>query len=539
MTKFILILVLLAFAFPGAAQQRPAAVPPNWHLLDPATDSVQGVRVEKSYLQLLPGRPSVPVIVAVIDSGIDTDHEDLKDVLWVNPKEISGNGLDDDANGYVDDIHGWNFIGGKDGQNVNEDTYELTREYIRLSARFGTQGETNAARRDKKNYEEFKKIEKKYLQLKEKNEEKYATFKNLYLNTKSSVDTLKAFLKTDTLTEEALAGVQSADPAILFGKNLLSHLLRSLPGNYPTVDALVDELKEYYNHYRVIVEYGYNPDFDSRKIVGDNINNLKERGYGNNDVKGPDPLHGTHVAGIIAANRTNNLGIKGIADNVKIMAIRAVPNGDERDKDVANAIYYAVDNGAQIINMSFGKSYSPQKEAVDRAVLHAEKKGVLLVHAAGNDGDNTDEKKNFPSRFYANGREAGNWLEVGASSWNGAALAADFSNFGKKNVDLFAPGVDIYSTVPGSRYETSQGTSMAAPVVSGVAAVLKSYFPELTAAALREAILNSARYMGNVRTAMPGSDKQVPFSDLSATGGIVDLFQALQYPPAAKNRATR
>jgi subtilisin family serine protease len=525
-------LFLFFFVLAAASHAQPPArpVPANWHLLHPATDSVQGVSAEKAHAQWLQGRTAVPVIVAVIDSGIDTDHEDLKDVLWVNPKEIPGNQRDDDGNGYVDDIHGWNFIGGKDGRNVNEDTYELTREYIRLSARFGKTAEGQVAKRDKKDFEEFKQIGKKYLQLKEKNEEKYNTFKNLYLSTRASTDSLKAFLKTDTLTQEKLAGVQSADPVIVFGKNLLTHLMQNIGGSYPSIDAVLDDLKEYYNYYRVIVEHGYNATFDSREIVGDDISNLKERHYGNSDVKGPDPMHGTHVAGIIAANRQNNLGINGIAAHVQIMAVRAVPNGDERDKDVANAIYYAVDNGAQIINMSFGKSYSPQKEAVDRAVQYAERKGVLLVHAAGNDGDNTDEKKNYPSRFYANGKAAANWIEVGASGWYaGPALAAEFSNYGKKSVDLFAPGVAIYSTVPGNRYNESQGTSMAAPVVSGVAAVLKSYFPDLTAVQLREIILQSARNLGHVRTTRPGSDKQVSFGELSTTGGIVDLFEALEY----------
>lgn len=522
--------MLLVLAMSAFAQTRPASVPTNWFLLDPATDSVQGMSVEKAYAELLRGKKSVPVIVAVIDSGVDINHEDLKEVIWINPKEIPGNGVDDDANGYPDDVHGWNFIGGKDGRNVNEDTYELTREYIRLSQQFGGKTETAVAKKDREAFQDFKKIETKFEKLREKNTEKYNTFKNLYINLQYSIDTLKAFLKTDTLTRDNVSGVQSANPTILFSKGLITNLLDNLENEYTSIEQVMAELKEAYDYYRVIVEYGYNTEFNSREIVGDNPNNPTERHYGNADVTGPDAMHGTHVAGIIAAKRNNNIGINGIADNVRIMPIRAVPNGDERDKDVANAIYYAVDNGAQIINMSFGKSFSPQKELVDKAVQYAERKGVLLVHAAGNDGEDIDVEKNFPTRFYLNGKEASNWIEVGASSWgSGENLVAAFSNYGKKSVDLFSPGVGIYSTVPGSKYEDAQGTSMAAPAVAGVAAVLKSYFPHLTASQIKDCIAGSVDYLGDLMVLSPGSSKRVKLRELSKSGGIINTVAAIEY----------
>ncbi|MFN3316269.1 MAG: S8 family serine peptidase, partial [Raineya sp.] len=281
------------------------------------------------------------------------------------------------------------------------------------------------------------------------------------------------------------------------------------------------------------LEYGYNEKFDPRKIVGDNPKKLREKGYGNNDVKGPDAFHGTHVAGIIAANRDNNLGIKGVANNVLIMPIRAVPDGDERDKDIANAIYYAVDNGAHIINMSFGKAYSPNKAFVDEAVKYAEAKGVLLVHAAGNDAKNLEVEANFPNRTYAdNGKEATNWLEIGASSWHNSdsKFVANFSNYGKSKVDVFAPGVDIYSTVPDKNtYKHASGTSMAAPATSGVAALLMSYYPTLTAVQVKEILMKSSiKYSQNINKPGEKDNTDTKLSDLCITGGIINAYEAVK-----------
>jgi subtilisin family serine protease len=275
--------------------------------------------------------------------------------------------------------------------------------------------------------------------------------------------------------------------------------------------------------------YNLDPDFDPRPIVGDDPRNLSERAYGNTDVMGPDARHGSHVAGIIGAVRANAVGVDGIAPAVQLMTIRAVPDGDERDKDIANAIRYAADNGAHIINMSFGKGWSPQKGAVDEAVRYAESKGVLLVHAAGNEGEHIGRKPSFPTPFYTTGGKANLWIEVGASSWKGGdKLAAEFSNYDAERVDLFAPGVDIYSTVPGG-YERLSGTSMAAPVVTGVAALLMSYFPELTAADVKRVLLASASRYGSQRVVRPGSESErVPFSQLSVTGGIVNVYDAVK-----------
>ncbi|GHN00714.1 peptidase S8 [Cytophagales bacterium WSM2-2] len=508
-------------------QTKPADVPRNWFLLDPQQDSVQGLSVEKTYSTLLKNQPSREVIVAVIDSGIDINHEDLKDVIWTNAKEIPNNGIDDDKNGYVDDVHGWNFIGGKNG-NVDADTYELTREFIRLNKKFETVKEDKIGKKQKAEYEQYVKIKEKYNRLKEQNEQQYKLYSGLYKNMKQSIDTLKSLMKTDNLTSESVQKFESNDPNLLFAKGFLLQLFRNA-GEDANLDEYLKELKEGVDYFGVIVKYGYNAEFDSRKIVGDDYSNMYEKNYGNNDVIGPDPLHGTHVAGIIAANRKNDIGIKGIADNVKIMVVRAVPNGDERDKDIANAIIYAVDNGARIINMSFGKKFSPEKEAVDKAVKYAEQKGVLLVHAAGNEKDNNDIDKSFPTRFYLNGKEATNWVEVGASSWGaGPDFVADFSNYGKKTVSFFAPGVQIYSTTPKDTYKNEDGTSMASPTVAGVAALLTSYFPELTALEVKDILMKSSRKFDGLKVQEPGSKKEVDFSELSISGGLVNAYEAVK-----------
>jgi subtilisin family serine protease len=522
MLRWLLCCGIALCGYSAAAQ--PSST--DWFLKDPESDQVQGTSTDKVYETLLKDRESRQVIVAVIDGGVDITHEDLKDLIWTNKGEVAGNGVDDDNNGYVDDVHGWNFIGGKNG-SVAEDSYEMTREYVRLKEKY-TDSNVKLNKKEKAEYEKFLKLEDKYRKLKEKNEKSFDYYKLLYLNLRRSIDTLKAVLNTDTLTVEKLQAYEPDAMTLIFAKGYILNLVKQT-GDELTPAQLDEELSEAYNHYRVIVEFGYNEAYDSRQIVGDNYNDPYEKGYGNNDVVGPDARHGTHVAGLIAANRKNDLGIKGIADNVLIMPVRAVPNGDERDKDVANAIIYATDNGAQIINMSFGKSYSPEKEVVDKAVKYAEKKGVLLIHAAGNDGQDLDKEREFPNRYYADGKEAKNWIEVGASSFGADEdFIGDFSNYGKNSVDVFAPGLYMYSTVANNKYEELQGTSMAAPVVSGVAAMLMSYFPDLTAAQVKDIIRQSSRRFDGLKVQQPKTRKEVPMSDLSITGGLINAFEAVK-----------
>jgi cell wall-associated protease len=526
--KLNMMFLLLGFLLTSPCAIAQDAVPKDWFVKDPEIDKVQGVSADRVYESLLKGQPSKTVTVAVIDGGVDITHEDLKSVIWTNEDEIAGNGVDDDKNGYIDDVHGWNFIGGKDA-NVGADTYELTREYKRLNEKFAAvENGGKVPKKQKAEYEQYLKIKDKFEKLKAKNERMYENIRSFYMNYANSVDTLKYVLDTDTLTIEKVEAYNPTEPVYIFAKGIITTMVRNV-GEDLTLEELRHELEQGYEELRTIVEFGYNPDFDSRLIVGDNYSDLYEKGYGNNDVAGPDAQHGTHVAGIIAADRTNDIGIRGIASNVRIMSVRAVPNGDERDKDVANAIIYAVDNGAQVINMSFGKSYSPEKIAVDKAVKYAEQKGVLLVHAAGNDGANNDEKPNFPNRVYLDGKEARNWLEIGASSFGSDEdFVGGFSNYGKKSVDVFAPGVEIYSTTPGNTYEELQGTSMAAPMVAGVAALLIAYFPDLSMVEVRDILRNSSRKFDGLKVQTPGGKGKENFSDLSISGGLINAYEAVK-----------
>jgi subtilisin family serine protease len=333
------------------------------------------------------------------------------------------------------------------------------------------------------------------------------------------IATLRQALNGREVTVESLRGLQSTAPDVVAAR---SQILTILAAGY-SVQDVVDAHETMQGN----LAYGFNPDFDPRNIVGDNYANPAERGYGNAEVEGPDGGHGTHVAGIVAAIR-NGSGVDGVAPAVRIMPLRAVPDGDERDKDVANAIRYAADNGARIINMSFGKSHSPQKSVVDEAVRYAESKGVLIVHGAGNDGNDLNGVGSFPNQDFAAGGRAATWIEVGASSWHARDLAANFSNYGRGKVDVFAPGVSILSTYIDAGYRRLDGTSMAAPVVSGVAATLMAYFPELTAAQVRQIILESA-VRSESQVVRPGTeDQRVSFAELSDTGGVVNLYAAVQ-----------
>lgn len=528
--------------------QDTANITQDWFLRDPLSDKVQGTSTEKTYMTLLTGKPSKKVRVAVIDSGIDVDHEDLKDVIWKNEDEIAGNGIDDDKNGYIDDIHGWNFIGGKGG-SVNADTYEVTREYVRLKPLYDSIDEKKIKKKDRAEYELWKVVKANYEKELQSNKEQYDLFNqqyNLYVNALSTLSYCDSIvsknLGVNSVSKSSLSSVNTTNDTVRFAKETLLKVLENVEGDIE-VDAFLaelklylEELKEGVDHFQAAVEYGYNPEYNSRLIVGDNPNDPYEKNYGNNDVKGGDAKHGTHVAGIIGANRKNNIGIKGIAENVEIIAIRVVPpNGDERDKDIANGIIYAVDNGAQIINMSFGKDYSPYKEAVDKAVKYAEEKGVILMHAAGNEGENLDNTSQFPTRYYKNKKVARTWMEIGASSWgNDSSLVASFSNYGKKSVDLFAPGVEIYSTTPNNEYQDLQGTSMACPIASGVAALVWSYFPDLSAEQVKNILNQSSRKFDGLKVTQPGTNDEVPFNQLSITGGMVNAYEAVKLAQTIK-----
>lgn len=521
MKKILFAVFLFPFFLQTNAQELKTKA--NWQNLDFEKDGIRGMSVERAYQELLKGRTSKPVVVAVIDGGTDINHEDLKDKIWVNTKETAGNDKDDDKNGFVDDINGWDFLGGKDGQDVNHEQVEITRMLKQLKDKFGDKPSKKLIRKNQAEYELYGKLQKEYEEKRSESEQYAPFYAQLYKNYLESEAVLKNYLKVETLTKENITGIDenNADRTVRAAKRTLEKFIE--------LGASGNDIKEAVEHYEGQLKYNYNLDFNPRTVVGDKPDKLQYGEYGNNEVLGPDGMHGTHVAGIIGANRNNNLGIMGVCNDVQLMIVRTVPDGDERDKDVANAIRYAADNGAQIINMSFGKPYSPEKKWVDDAVKYAQSKGVLLVAAAGNDNLDIDVDVHYPTANYENGQKAENWITVGALSWKSEPNSvAEFSNYGKKNVDVFAPGVDIYSTVPGSKYEEKSGTSMAAPATTGVAALLKSYFPELTAAQIKKIILESSVKLPELRVNKPGSKEIVKFEDLSLTGGMVNAYNAVK-----------
>ncbi|MGE7776558.1 S8 family peptidase [Chitinophaga sp. NPDC101104] len=521
MKKIILTLLPGFYLATAFAQQ-------GWQHKDLAADSIFGVSTQQAY-ELLKGKKGKTVLVAVIDSGIDSVHADLRPVLWQNPRERK-NGKDDDRNGYADDTFGWSFLGSARGSILHENA-ELTRFVRDGQRRFPDLANLPADTSGLALYKTRRKLWQSEL-----------AKARLQLNgvTRMKVMTdslLLAIGKPDPTRADVLA----FQPNTVQQASLRSMLLRGSK-DYPSILAWkAKEIDGAYDHFKTEVDHKWNLDHNPRAtLVGDNLADLHESRYGTADAMGPDASHGTHVAGIIGALRGNALGLDGVADNVRIMSVRAVPDGDERDKDIANAIRYAVDNGAKVINMSFGKAISPNKPLVDEAVKYAMQKDVLLVHAAGNDTKDLDVMENYPNRRYADGSgEAVAWLEVGASGPKlGDHLPAGFSNYGKHTVDLFAPGVAIWSAMPHNNYANMDGTSMAAPVVAGIAALIRSYFPRLTAVEVKEIIMASVvKYDGPVIDRKAATPGWISFSELSVSGGVANAAKAIAL--AAETAAER
>jgi len=473
----------------------------------------------KAY-QFVADKKATTVIVAVIDSGIDIDHEDLKDNVWTNSDEIAGNGKDDDKNGYIDDIHGWNFLGGEG--TATPEQLEVTRIYKKLSAKYGDKTADQISEKEKEEYAYYQKVKKdfeKRIAEATGNYEYYQKTKK-YLTT-SNEEAIKKFGK-ENYTIADLNTLDEADR---------NPMLMQIIGNGGTVAEVEKQLDGGLKYYGSQVNTMYNLDFNGR-TTGDNAYDIKDTPYGNAFTIGSidDEMHGTHVSGIALATRNNSKGMNGVAKNVKLMSVRTVPDGDEYDKDVALAIRYAADNGAKVINMSFGKSYSPNADWVNEAIKYAASKDVLLVHASGNDGKNIDKSDNFPTDAPDKINEyADNVITVGAMTRNyDENLVATFSNYGKLNVDIFAPGLEIYSTIPKNEYKSIQGTSMAAPEVAGVAALVRSYYPQLSASQVKHILMNSGTKVDLDVLLPKGEGKKVPFSDLSVSGRVLNAYNALK-----------
>lgn len=480
----------------------------SWGHADLLTDTIPGMSVEKAYREIIGNRKGKPVIVAVLDAGIDLNHEDLDDVLWTNSDEKGGNGIDDDGNGYIDDIHGYNFLG---------TSYNEQLEYARI-LRLGIGDAEYQAKAKAKLDSEYPEM----LQNKQR-------YEQILQVVKSSDDAIKKHLGKDSYTKEEVNAIKTEDQTLAQQVSVIQQMYAYAE----SIPEVIEELNEGIKYFSEHVKYLLNVEFNGREEVGDNPYDLNDVGYGNGNPMNmvPDEDHGTHVAGIIAAERNNGLGVNGVANNVRIMSVRAVPNGDEYDKDIALGIRYAVDNGAKIINCSFGKSFSPNPEWVYDALKYAASRDVLIVHAAGNDGLNLDspENPNYPNDQIGTASEmVNNVITVGSlDNTYGSEMVSGFSNYGKSNVDVFAPGGAIYSTIPGSTYKFMGGTSMAAPGVSGIAALIRSQYPKLTAPEVKQILINSG--LSTTANVIVGgdSDNARPFNDLSKSGKMVNAFNAL------------
>lgn len=500
-------------ASPAAPRTTFRTAPADWHLLDFATDGVAGVGARRALTELLGNAaPKRVITVAVIDGGVDTAHTSLRSALVLNTRETPANGKDDDGNGYVDDARGWNFIGGANG-NIDDDRLELTR----LVAGCRSNGGKSVVAKS------CTELEAEFTSARAEAEEQWSGLRPVL----TEYDSLLAVVAKDvgvtktSITDATLAKLQPKSPAARLALQRVQGYAAN--GLTPGVSRAVRRQVE------GRLNFGYNLAYDGRKLVGDTP--AMGRAYGNANVTGPDASHGTAVASVIGAV-SGDSGFVGVAPGVRILPVRVVPNGDEYDKDVANGIRYAVNAGAQIINMSFGKPYSPGKAVVDSAVQFAASRGVLLIHASGNESTNVDETPTYPSATYAgpSAGRAATWIDVGASSWRpGDRLAADFSNYGRTSVDLFAPGVSIFSAALGNEYAREDGTSLAAPVVSGVAALLMSQFPTLTAADVKRILMATVTTFPDAQVLKPGSrSERVPFASLSVSGGIVNAYEAVK-----------
>ncbi len=525
--------IVLLFILPIFSFSQKEIVP-GWHLLDAKKDGYHGISLPEAK-QLLQGRTAKPVIVAVMDGGIDTAHQSLRPVLWTNTKEIAGNGKDDDGNGYIDDIHGWNFLGNAAGQNVDKESQEAVRIYHKYKAQF--LGKTfDSAQADAQTIATYNLWKRSNSLLEVKPEERQAlAMIQLYIKANRyydsllqeewgrkeyTTDELDAFVPTTALTKKAKIGY------IRFTELLEMDADKTNRQIFNDLDEYIQQQKELQNG-KEAQPFNYR---DS--VTHDNEDDLANTHYGNADVMGATSLHGTHVSGIIAG-LPDSAFTGGVCPQARIMMVRCIPNGDEHDKDVALGIRYAVDNGASIINMSFGKGLSPHKQWVDDALKYAASHDVLVVHASGNDGQNTDTDPDYPSSIFNDKTEATTMVGVGASgdsSLSGGILAS-FTNYGPKTVDLLAPGVKIYSCMPGNQYGNEQGTSMASPVVAGIAALLRSYFPKLTALQVKSIIEQSAdRSMATKRFRKPAGEKKetVTLKEICKTGGIANAYKAVQ-----------
>jgi subtilisin family serine protease len=522
LTRLITILIVLFAQFSFAQNFDKKIL--NWY-----NEGGVGMNTNRSYKKLLKNKKPVPVIVAVIDSGVDIEHEDLQGHIWINEDEIPDNGIDDDNNGYIDDIHGWNFLGNEKGEILNEVQLEMTRIVAKYKSVYEGKVYSELNEDEKKTFDIYKAAKEMFEEERDECkrsvndfEEDLEDFRTASKIVRTQCGGECSFKELKTLMNDPVFGEDAAKVMSLWSYGFT-----------------MESYNESYEYWVNALAFNYNLEINPRLLIGDDPSDFKDIGYGNNNVKGEGAEHGTHVSGIIAGVRGNGFGGDGVSDAAVIMSIRAVPDGDEWDKDVALAIRYAVDNGASVINMSFGKPFSPFEHEVIAAFRYAEENDVLLVHGAGNESANNDKTENYPTSKYKSMNERfSNWLEVGASTRykkvklkkgyiKNRGLVTDFSNYGLKMVDVFAPGHDIISSVPDNQYDNYDGTSMASPMVAGVAALLKSYYPNLSMIEIKDIIIASVQDLRELEVIRPTKKpKLVLLESMCVSGGVVNVYNA-------------
>lgn len=531
--KSLFLLILISLSVQVWSQEFDKKVL-NWY-----NKGGMGMQTDVAYKKFLNDKKGEDVIVAVIDSGVDTEHEDLKGQIWVNEDEIPNNGIDDDQNGYIDDIHGWNFLGNASGEILNDVQLEMTRIVQKYEPIYADKKYSDLTEKEKLTFDMYKAAKVLFDKERKECENEVAEYKK----------DLDRFEKSDSVMKAVCGGECTFKEvkSYLNHKQYGEHALNVMTMWSYGFD--IDTYKEGLEYWEHSLRYNYNVEINPRTLIGDDPSDFTPTGYGNNNVRGLGADHGTHVAGIIAGIRGNGLGGDGVSNHAKIMCLRAVPDGDEEDKDIALAITYAVDNGAKIINMSFGKAFSPYQSEMIKAFRYAEENDVLVVHAAGNEGADNDKGGNFPtSKYEGMSEKFTNWIEVGASTrfkkykikkgyLDNYGLVADFSNYGQEMVDVFAPGHDIVSAIPDDQYDQWDGTSMACPMVSGVAAILKSYYPQLTMLEIREIIIQSVQYLGDLKVIRPKQQPEIDyFKTMCVSGGVVNVYNACELAESKTNK---
>ncbi len=496
----------------------------NWHFKDIIKDTIPGISLERVYDELLENKTGKDVIVAVIDMEVDIHHKELQGKIWTNLKEIFNNNIDDNQNGYIDDIHGWNFLGNAKGENNRFVNYEYTRILKKLNPEFKDKKAEEIISKDSVTFLIYKKTLKKYNEkmVFAKEDLDYA---NMIFNSMTeSKMAISNYLKNEDYSIKKLDNLKLIYPEDKELQEYISRLIGFTKNGYT---------QQYIDNYKLNAEERINKllnlEYDDRIIQGDDSDNISDLDYGNNILNANIDFfdHGTKMAGIIS-----NIGLKG---EIKIMPLSISSYGDEHDKDIALAIRYAVDNGAKVINMSFAKQFSLYPEWVEEAFIYAEKNNVLLINSAGNNGVYLDDESIFlfpnDHNYFKEDEVSNNFLKVGSS---GKILDKSFklsySNYGKKEVDVFAPGKNIYTTLPNNKYTNkSGGTSSATAITSGVAALIFSYYPNLKAHQVKKIIMDSGvEYAIEVSTpTKEDKNKTTPFNQLSKSGKVVNAYNAL------------